>query len=112
MLDQRAVTLGKWLNACLAIVGKAPELCRFLGLSPEFIGITIVKEKKIEAYETLFTVEPMVSRPPAPPIDLPCFCLLLPRLGFRSVHDEIFVLALRTPLLPHTELSDVWSLCR
>ena len=67
MLDQRAVTLGKWLNACLAIVGKAPELCRFLGLSPEFIGITIVKEKKIEAYETLFTVEPMVSRPPPHP---------------------------------------------
>lgn len=51
-----------WLNAALGIVGKAPELCTFLGLSPEFIGITIVKEKKIEAYECLYKVEPM---PPA-----------------------------------------------
>ena len=79
MLDQRAVTLGKWLNACLAIVGKAPELCRFLGLSPEFIGITIVKEKKIEAYETLFTVEPMVSPPPptlCPGFACCCRCLI------------------------------------
>ena len=95
MLDQRAVTLGKWLNACLAIVGKAPELCRFLGLSPEFIGITIVKEKKIEAYETLFTVEPMVS--PRPSISLPRFCPASAAAWFSN--RAIFVLALRTPLL-------------
>jgi len=60
--DKRSVELAQWLNAALGIVGKAPELCSFLGLSPEFIGITIVKEKKIEAYECLYEVEPM---PPA-----------------------------------------------
>lgn len=59
---KRSVELMQWLNACLGIVGKAPELCRFLGLSPEFIGITIVKEKKISAYECIFEVEPL---PPA-----------------------------------------------
>ena len=59
---KRSVELMSWLNAALGIVGKAPELCRFLGLSPEFIGITIVKEKKIAAYECIFEVEPL---PPA-----------------------------------------------
>jgi hypothetical protein len=60
--DKRSIELMKWLNDALAIVGKAPELCSFLSLSPEFIGITIVKEKKIEAYECLYKVQ---SMPPA-----------------------------------------------
>eukprot|EP01048_Picozoa_sp_COSAG05_P013243 COSAG05_NODE_1391_length_5001_cov_6495.224194_4_plen_375_part_00 len=57
--DKRCQVLGQWLNATLSIVGKPPELCRFLGLSPEFIGITIVKEKTISAYSCLFEVQPM-----------------------------------------------------
>jgi len=57
--DKRCQILGQWLNATLSIVGKPQELCRFLGLSPEFIGITIVKEKTISAYSCIFEVQPM-----------------------------------------------------
>jgi hypothetical protein len=57
--DKRCHVLGQWLNAALSIVGKSPELCRFLGLSPEFVGITIVKEKAFEAYKCIYEVSPM-----------------------------------------------------
>eukprot|EP01047_Picozoa_sp_COSAG01_P087728 COSAG01_NODE_20316_length_960_cov_0.727062_2_plen_72_part_01 len=59
MRDKRCTTLEQWLNATLLIVGKSSELCKFLGLSPEFIGITIVKDKTIEAYTFLYEVKPM-----------------------------------------------------
>merc|ERR1711939_127973 len=74
--DKRSVELTHWLNAALGIVGKAPELCAFLGLSPEFIGITIVKEKKIEAYECLYEVEPMAPAKGLTTVALPNLVLM------------------------------------
>jgi hypothetical protein len=74
--EKRSKELGQWLNAALGIVGKAPELCRFLGLSPEFIGFTIVKEKKIEAYECLYEVEPMAPAKGLTTVALPNLVLM------------------------------------
>lgn len=84
--DKRSVELMNWLNATLAIVGKAPELCSFLGLSPEFIGITIVKEKKIEAYECLYKVEPMAPAKGLTTVALPARILM----GIDSTGVQLF----------------------
>lgn len=47
----RIVELSAWLNAALAILGKRPQLCKFLGISAEYIGVTIVAAKPASAYE-------------------------------------------------------------
>eukprot|EP01043_Picozoa_sp_COSAG02_P052823 COSAG02_NODE_5750_length_4068_cov_1.970522_2_plen_536_part_00 len=63
----RIVELSAWLNAALAILGKRPQLCKFLGISAEYIGVTIVASKPASDYEAhghLFEVAPSV-RPSA-----------------------------------------------
>ena len=52
-----------WLNAALAILGKRPKLCKFLGISQEYIGVTIVGAQPAADYEAhghLFEVTPSV----------------------------------------------------
>lgn len=84
---QRIVELSAWLNAALAILGKRPQLCKFLGISAEYIGVTIVAFKEASQYEAhghLYEVTPSV-RPSAraagvvakglSTIDLPRKCL-------------------------------------
>ncbi len=59
----RIVELGAWLNAALAILGKRPQLCKFLGISAEYIGVTIVASKPASDYEAhghLYEVAPSV----------------------------------------------------
>lgn len=84
---QRIVELSAWLNAALAILGKRPQLCKFLGISAEYIGVTIVATKDATQYEAhghLYEVTPSVRPSARAPgvvakglstVDLPRKCL-------------------------------------
>ena len=84
---KRIVELAAWLNAALAILGKRPQLCKFLGISSEYIGVTIVASKPASEYEAhghLYEVVPSVRPSARAPgvvakglstVDLPRKCL-------------------------------------
>jgi hypothetical protein len=60
--SRRIEMLSAWCNAALSIAGNRPSLCKFLGISTEYIGVTIVAAKPATAYEAhghLFAVQPI-----------------------------------------------------
>jgi hypothetical protein len=72
--DKRIAMLAAWLNASLAILGKQQNLCRFLGVSAEYIGVTIVGSKTAESYSAhghLFEVMPLGRKKGLSAIELP-----------------------------------------
>eukprot|EP01052_Picozoa_sp_SAG31_P037972 SAG31_NODE_4989_length_2817_cov_1.583517_4_plen_160_part_00 len=72
--DKRISMLSQWLNAALAILEQEPLLCRFLGVSAEYIGVTIVGMKGADSYQAhnhLYEVRPMGRKKGLSAIDLP-----------------------------------------
>eukprot|EP01052_Picozoa_sp_SAG31_P008291 SAG31_NODE_416_length_15934_cov_7.384970_10_plen_289_part_00 len=91
---ERSTMLQRWLNAALKELGKTTELCRFLGLNPEFIGITIVKEKNISEYKDLYDTTPLGRRKGLCAGQLPSKVIL----GIDDTGAQLFDGATRQPI--------------
>ena len=71
---KRIDTLSQWLNGALSICGNRTSLCKFLGVSPEYFGVTIVQQKAAADYEAhghLYEVHPIGKAKGLSSVELP-----------------------------------------